>query len=205
MNDSPIVPAPEAVTFHCRVARGPVERAAYFALRRDIFCEEQGVFARDDEDAEDAHATPLVCFARDEAGHETLAGVVRLYRAGPSYPPDTWFGGRLGVAREYRTAGVVGRMLVKTAVGTAVAWGCQRFLATVQEQNEPFFRRLRWHTREELVLVGRRHVLMEADLRHYPPVVHVHDERPDAPERVHAGLAPAPGGHARNERIRGAA
>lgn len=188
MSDAGIPLAPRDVTFQCRIARDPQERAAYFALRRDIFCEEQGVFARDDEDSEDAHATPLVCFAQEGAGHEALAGVVRLYRAAPSYAPDTWFGGRLGVARRYRTAGVVGRMLVKTAVGTAVAWGCQRFLATVQEQNEPFFRRLRWHTREELVLRGRRHVLMEADLRHYPPVVH--DGFPaDALEMANVALA----------------
>lgn len=188
----------EKARFQCRIAKGPSERADYFALRREIFCEEQGVFQGDDEDHEDAHAIPLACFARElegsEAGTEALAGVVRLYRAGPSYPPDTWFGGRLGVARRYRTAGVVGRLLVKTAVGTAVAWGCQRFLATVQEQNEPFFRRLRWHTREDLVLLGRPHKLMEADLRHYAPVFH--GEVPWAPVMT---------GEIRNERARGAA
>ena len=167
-------------TFSCRVARRPAEQKAYFALRREIFCQEQGVFTGDDEDAEDAHAVPLVCYASWPDGREELAGVVRLYRAPAPHPPHTWFGGRLGVAQAHRMAGVVGRSLVKTAVGTAVAWGCTRFLATVQEQNEPFFRRLRWTTRDELLLCGRRHLLMEADLRHYPPVIHADIDVPQA-------------------------
>lgn len=163
-------PAPPAVTFACRLAERPEEREGYHALRRAIFCEEQGVFAEDDRDEHDEHAVPIICLASRLGEPEVVAGVVRIYRAGGEHPPHTWFGGRLGVEPAFRSAGVVGRTLVKTAVGTAVAWGCRLFLATVQAQNEPFFRRLRWSTRQELSLQGRPHVLMEADLAHYPPV-----------------------------------
>ena len=77
--------------------------------------------------------------------------------------------GRLGVDRDFRTVGAVGRWLVQTAVGTARAWGAHRFRATVQRPNVAFFRRLRWQTCDELELFGRPHHLMEADLQHYPP------------------------------------
>jgi len=169
---APTATSQPAVAFVCRLAERDAEREGYHALRRAIFCEEQRVFEHDDQDRHDEQAVPLICLAVRPGQPEVVAGVVRIYRAGDGYPADTWFGGRLGAAAEFRTAGVVGRALVKAAVGTAVAWGCRQFLATVQAQNEPFFRRLRWNTREQMVLQGRPHVLMEADLRHYPAVFH---------------------------------
>ena len=71
----------------------------------------------------------------------------------------------------HRTAGAIGRRLIRTAVGTARAWGAWRFRATVQQANVPFFRRLRWRSLEELTLFEQPHHLMEADLAAYPPVV----------------------------------
>ncbi|HEY3595695.1 MAG TPA: hypothetical protein VGL13_17535, partial [Polyangiaceae bacterium] len=44
-----------------------------------------------------------------------------------------------------------------------------KFLAVVQPQNVAFFRRLHWWARADIEAHGRPHVLMEADLRHYPP------------------------------------
>ncbi len=104
-------------------------------------------------------------------------GVVRIWEESPG----DWWGGRLGVDPEFRTVGAVGRWLVQTAVGTARAWGAHRFRATVQRANVPFFRRLRWQTREEIELFGRPHHLMEAMLEHFSPT----DE-----------ARPAVGGHA---------
>jgi len=154
------------LTFETRIARTAAERAAYFALRRSIFCEEQQVFDGDDRDACDATAVPIVCIADGGNGGPRVVGVVRIWEESPG----DWWGGRLGVDPAFRTVGAIGRRLVQTAVGTARAWGAHRFRATVQRANVPFFRRLRWETREELDLFGRPHHLMEASLEHFSPI-----------------------------------
>jgi putative N-acetyltransferase (TIGR04045 family) len=145
----------------CRIARTATERDAYFELRRSIFCDEQRLFAGSDRDQVDASAHPIVCLAGED-----VVGVVRIWEDGPGL----WWGGRLGVRRDHRTVGSVGRCLVRTAVGTARAWGARRFQATVQSPNVAFFRRLRWRSLQELQLHGLVHQLMEADLDHYPPI-----------------------------------
>mgnify|MGYP002780664430 FL=1 len=61
---------------------------------------------------------------------------------------------------------------------TANAWGCDRFLATVQLQNVRFFQRLHWTSLNEMTVCDRPHHLMEADLAHYPPA---EDIRPTWP------------------------
>jgi putative N-acetyltransferase (TIGR04045 family) len=81
---------------------------------------------------------------------------------------DTWFGGRLGVSRAYRRVGAVGTALITEAVSTAHAWGCRRFLATVQEANARYFEHHHFRRLEALELLGRPHFLMEADLGRYP-------------------------------------
>jgi putative N-acetyltransferase (TIGR04045 family) len=151
--------------FETRLARGAREHQAYFALRRAIFCHEQGLFSGDDRDACDDTAIPIVCLATVAGAGPRVVGVVRVWEEAPG----DWWGGRLGVDRDFRTVGAVGRWLVQTAVSSARAWGAWRFRATVQQANVVFFRRLRWQTREELTILGRPHHLMEADLRHYPP------------------------------------
>lgn len=149
----------------CRVARAPWELDAYHRLRREIFCEEQGVFCGDDVDAWDAVAVPIVAVSIIAPTKETVIGVVRIYE--PS--PGVWYGGRLGVDAAYRSVGHVGKSLVVKAVTTARAWGCCEFLAIVQARNVPFFRRLRWRAVEPVEAHSRPHMRMVADLGHYPP------------------------------------
>jgi putative N-acetyltransferase (TIGR04045 family) len=165
LNANPAVTATRALRFETRVARDARERAAYFALRRAIFCDEQGLFSDDDRDADDAAAIPIVCLATAPGEVARVVGVVRTWEEAPG----DWWGGRLGVDRDFRTVGAIGRWLVQTAVGSARAWGAWRFRATVQQANVVFFRRLRWQSRAELEILGRAHHLMEADLTHYPP------------------------------------
>lgn len=159
------------MTFTCRIARDRAELAAYFELRRLIFCDEQGLFPGGDRDHVDDTAHPVVCLAEGR-----VVGVVRLWEEAPG---DFW-GGRLGVHPDYRTAGGVGRALVQAAVGTARAWGAHRFRATVQRPNVAFFRRLHWRSLHELELHGLVHHLMEADLDRYAPTT---EPRP-APRRI---------------------
>jgi len=158
----------------CRLAAGDDEHAAYFELRRSVFCGEQGLFAGDDRDDVDARAFPIVCLAAggEGEGPTRVAGVVRIWEDAPG----DWWGGRLAVAPELRALAAVGRRLVQTAVGTARAWGALRFRATVQRPNVAFFRRLRWHSLEETVIRGQLHHLMEADLAAYAAV---EQPRPD--------------------------
>jgi putative N-acetyltransferase (TIGR04045 family) len=146
----------------CRIARTAAERAAYFELRREIFCDEQQLFAGSDEDELDAIAHPIVCVG--EGGR--VVGVVRVWEEGQG----AWWGGRLGVHRDFRTVGSVGRWLVQHAVGIARACDARQFRATVQRSNVAFFRRLHWRSLEELEIFGRPHHLMEAALDRYAPI-----------------------------------
>jgi hypothetical protein len=43
------------------------------------------------------------------------------------------------------------------------------FLAHVQQQNQALFEKLHWTPLREETLHDRPHVLMQADLAHYPP------------------------------------
>ena len=63
-----------------------------------------------------------------------------------------------------------GTSLIRLAVSSAHARGCMSFYAHVQSQNAPMFRRLYWSTIDEVVLHGRPHHFMRADLDHYPPI-----------------------------------
>ena len=60
-------------------------------------------------------------------------------------------------------------LLIRLAVCSAHALGCEAFYAQVQHQNEPLFRRMRWQILEWLELRGVRHARMQADLAFYPP------------------------------------
>jgi len=149
-----------------QVARESWQITGYFEVRREIFAAEQGIFVDSDRDEYDVHATPIVAQGEIAGMPDRVVGVVRIYRA-----PDhehTWFGGRLGVSRAYRRVGAVGTALITEAVSTAHSWGCERFLATVQEPNARYFEHHHFRRLEAIELLGRPHFLMEADLCRYP-------------------------------------
>ena len=62
----------------------------------------------------------------------------------------------------------MGTALITEAVSTAHGSGCERFLATVQEANARYFEHHHFWRLETLCLLGRPHVLMQADLARYP-------------------------------------
>ncbi|MBD2096451.1 GNAT family N-acetyltransferase [Trichocoleus sp. FACHB-591] len=149
-------------TYEFKLATNTQEIAAYFALRRAIFAEEQQLFSGDDVDEIDQFAYPIVAIA---TATQQVVGVVRIYEA----KPGIWYGGRLGTHPEYRKGWQIGKGLIYKAVTTANTWGCQQFLATVQLQNVRFFQRLHWQSLEEMTIQACPHHLMEADLSFYPP------------------------------------
>ena len=147
------------------LARSPQDIRAYYQLRQAIFCEEQGLFAGNDEDDIDDSAYPIIAVENNVIAGKQVVGVVRIYEKAPRL----WYGGRLGVHPNYRRVGRIGKGLIQKAVTTANAWGCDRFLATVQLQNVRFFRRQHWESMQEILVCDRPHHLMEADLDFYPP------------------------------------
>ncbi|WP_428243210.1 MSMEG_0567/Sll0786 family nitrogen starvation N-acetyltransferase [Gynuella sp.] len=138
------------------------------ALRRKVFCEEQHLFENDDRDAIDSHAHTLVALGNHGGWHQQVVGTVRIHRQGPD-SDDLWYGSRLAVDPAFRSQGLLGSTLIRLAVSSAHALGCNCFMATVQVQNEPLFKRLNWQTRDYRHILGMKHAIMEADLSAYPP------------------------------------
>lgn len=147
------------------LAQTPQDIRAYFRLRQTIFCDEQQLFSHSDMDETDAIAYPIIAVEHHVLAGRHIVGIVRIYEAAPRL----WYGGRLGVHPHYRRVGRIGKGLIQKAVTTAHGWGCDRFLATVQQQNVRFFRRLHWTSLEEMEIGHHPHHLMEADLAFYPP------------------------------------
>ena len=142
------------------------ERRESAALRRQVFCEEQGIFVGDDRDDIDTIAIPLVVISSLGVAPHDVVGTVRIHEA----ELGVWWGSRLAVAPDYRRIGALGSSLIRLAVCSAHAHGCRRFYAHVQSQNALLFRRLHWRTIEETELRGRPHHFMQADLGYYPPI-----------------------------------
>nr|WP_150612173.1 MSMEG_0567/Sll0786 family nitrogen starvation N-acetyltransferase [Pandoraea terrigena] len=150
-----------------RWASEPWEIEQAHAIRRDVFCIEQGIFVDDDRDAIDDNAQLLVAVCGADSATPYVVGTVRIHASAED--TGCWHGSRLAVRRDFRRQGRIGATLIMLAVSSAHALGCRTFLATVQAQNAPLFRRLHWRTLEELVSFGREHHRMQADLARYPP------------------------------------
>lgn len=154
--------------FRIQWASGPWMRQQALALRRQVFCREQGLFDGDDFDfidAEDPSCRLLVALSSWGGQHDEVVGTVRIHEA----EPGIWWGSRLAVRRDWRRQGQLGSTLIRLAVSSAHALGCREFLAHVQAQNVVLFRRLRWRVLNEKIIHDRMHALMRADLSYYPP------------------------------------
>ena len=121
----------------CALAGDPADLAAHFAIRRSVFVDAQGLFARSDRDARDEH--PATLHAIGLVGDD-VAGAVRLY---PLDDDGLWKGDRLAVLPTERAL-QLGAMLVRFAVRTAGERGGRRMIAQVQVPNIRFFERLGW-------------------------------------------------------------
>ncbi|CAO4149242.1 MSMEG_0567/Sll0786 family nitrogen starvation N-acetyltransferase [Methylorubrum extorquens] len=155
--------------FRVKFAVAPWERLACAALRRQVFCTEQGIFADDDRDAIDAHAFPICALSTLGGEADAVVGTVRIHEVAEQ--PGEWWGSRLAVARAFRGMAALGAGLIQVAVSSAHARGCTRFLAHVQERNVPLFQALHWASLDAVDLHGRPHHLMQADLSAYPPML----------------------------------
>ena len=141
------------------------QREQAHALRRAVFCVEQGIFLGDDRDAIDAHAQLLVAQACVAGMPDEVVGTVRIHQA----EPGLWWGSRLAVHAAFRHHGRIGATLIRLAVSSAHAQGARRFQAHVQAQNVPLFQKLHWQALGSETVHGRAHERMQADLAMYPP------------------------------------
>lgn len=136
-------------------------------IRRDVFCDEQGLFEEHDTDEIDAKAQVLVAIQQIAGMPEKVVGTVRIHESSPR----VWWGSRLAVEHAFRRQGVLGAGLIKLAVSSANTLGCDEFHATVQAQNETLFKRLHWSTTGRLEIQGTEHVKMRAQLPFYPALL----------------------------------
>jgi len=162
--DLPLAFQPAA--FVLKRANQPWELREAYALRRAVFCREQGLFDGDDRDAIDAQAQVLVAVVQMAGMPDQVVGTVRIHEQ----IPGTWYGSRLAVESGMRRHAHLGTALIALAVRSAHGAGARVFLAHVQSQNAALFERLHWQTLEQVVLHGRPHHFMRADLAHYPPL-----------------------------------
>ncbi|WP_131114720.1 MSMEG_0567/Sll0786 family nitrogen starvation N-acetyltransferase [Lichenihabitans psoromatis] len=151
--------------FHIKFAADAWEHRGAAALRRQVFCAEQGLFGTDDRDALDEVAIPIVALSSYTVVPDAVVGTVRIHEA----EPGTWWGSRLAVAADHRRVGALGASLIRLAVSSAHARGCTKFVAHVQSQNALLFQRLHWEIVGEIDLHGLPHKKMRADLAFYPP------------------------------------
>jgi putative N-acetyltransferase (TIGR04045 family) len=161
----PAAPAFRPCEFRISWAATDWQRRQAHALRRAVFCIEQGLFLGDDRDAIDDQAQLLVAQACVAGLPDEVVGTVRIHELAPGH----WWGSRLAVHPSFRHLGRIGATLIRLAVCSAHAQGARRFGAQVQAQNVPLFRKLHWQALGPELLHGRPHERMEADLAHYPP------------------------------------
>ncbi len=156
---------PDFSDYTIKWATLPWEIEQAYDLRRRVFCQEQQIFEQDDLDDIDQRARILVALGNNGGWHQQVVGTVRIHEEGP----NLWYGSRLAVDPEFRTQGQLGPTLIRLAVSSAHALGCQCFMATVQQKNEPLFKRMKWETQEYQQIFGHPHAVMQADLSAYPP------------------------------------
>lgn len=161
-----LFPAFVPAAYRVKFATEAWERREAAALRRQVFCVEQGIFADDDRDALDDIAIPLVAISSFAVAAHDVVGTVRIHEA----EPGVWWGSRLAVAAAYRRIGALGASLIRLAVCSAHGRGCRHFYAHVQSQNALLFHRLNWQTIRQTEIHSRPHHFMQADLAFYPPI-----------------------------------
>lgn len=155
-------------TILTEVASETWQLRSYRELRRAVFVGEQGLFVDSDVDESDEQALAIVAMTVCHGMPDQVVGTVRIFRKG-SEATDVWYGGRLAVDPAYRRQGSIGDGLIRAAVCSAHALGCDTFLATVQLPVVRYFERHHFFVREYLEVCGAPHVLMQADLSFYSP------------------------------------
>lgn len=154
---------------HVRPVSSDWERKRYYELRKQTFAREQKILPDEERDSKDFRAIGIIALASSWSIDDDVVGAVRIYQElSDNKEEQTWYGGRLCVARAYRGHQSIGKALINEAVSRAIDLGCTQFYATVQPQNERYFQSVHWQTIGHVEVAGRPHVHMQADLSAYP-------------------------------------
>jgi putative N-acetyltransferase (TIGR04045 family) len=146
--------SPVAEGLACRVAADDDDRRAHFAIRRAVFCLEQGMFGGDDDRDGRDEAEGTLHAVGVERG--VVGGTVRLYPL-TGDGAGLWQCDRLAVLPAFRH-GSLGGSLVRFAVRTAGERGGERMVAMIQLPNVRFFLGLGWSPDGDAVdFHGRAH------------------------------------------------
>ena len=96
-----------------RWAEDPEDLTRAVELRKQVFCEEQGVPVSEELDGRDSEAEHIVALALDPLApdRERVIGTLRLLLDGPRAKV-----GRVAVARDWRRRGIASRMLTLALV-----------------------------------------------------------------------------------------
>jgi putative N-acetyltransferase (TIGR04045 family) len=129
---------PTGARVMCRPAVTTEERALHFAIRHEVFVEEQSIFTGSDRDSYDERDSVIRLLGYCDG---VVAGSVRLFELDPV--AGLWQGDRLAVLPAYRLRGV-GAPLVRCAVAAAGVHGGRLMEAHIQLGNVSFFERLGW-------------------------------------------------------------
>jgi radical SAM protein (TIGR04043 family)/putative N-acetyltransferase (TIGR04045 family) len=133
------------------IEKGPLLEASY-AIRHEVFVEEQGLFRRTDRDEMDSASVHILALRGEEC-----IGTVRI----TPLPDGDWLGSRLAVREPFR--GRVGNLLVERAEEEVRKRGGRRFRAYIQSSKVAFFERCGWRPLKRIPdYHGRPHVLMLA-------------------------------------------
>ncbi|HKE71223.1 MAG TPA: MSMEG_0567/Sll0786 family nitrogen starvation N-acetyltransferase [Nocardioidaceae bacterium] len=151
----PAAPAHSGVV--CRRVTSAADRAEHHGIRRQVFVDEQAIFADSDLDAHDQDGSALAINGYCDG---IAAGTVRLFVLDEA--SRLWQGDRLAVLDAYRLRGL-GGPLVNAAVATAAVVGGSVMSAHIQPANVRFFQRLGWQ------LQGGREIY--AGLVHQPMAI----------------------------------
>ncbi len=138
----------------CRLVETPDELQQCMQIRREVFVDEQGLFAESDRDEHDEKALHIAAFYGG-----AIIGTVRVYEESEGL----WWGGRLAVVKKVR--GRAGKLLIRKAVEIVKEQGARKFLARVQVENVAFFKTLGWAVEgEPHEYRGMMHQVLKADL-----------------------------------------
>lgn len=144
-----------------RWTEDPAERAGALALRKRVFCVEQGVPVSEELDGLDdeaAHLVALAC-AREADDSDLVVGTLRLLRR-----EEIAKVGRVAVERTWRRRGIAQRMLA-LALARAREEGCTRALLAAQLEAVELYEKAGFEVESERFMeAGIEHVWMGAPL-----------------------------------------
>ncbi len=145
----------EVLAYEVRRVQGQAEMSAALELRRDVFCVEQGVPAREELDGRDEDSLHLVAVSDGE-----LLATCRLLFVGPTVQFS-----RLAVRQDARRRGIASALL-RLADDETRTGGARRLVLHAQTYARALYEAAGYEPRGRIFMeAGIEHIAMEKHLR----------------------------------------